>query len=135
MGRPANEGYSDEEIDSLGKEMMQWIKKVDKDNSVVHLSQFYCEIKDISYSQWKSLIQRKTFIPYYEKALLWMGRKIMMNKNLRESYGNRFLGIYFAEIREYERDKSREKIQDELELKKADAQQMASAIEVSLNGS
>jgi len=41
----------------------------------------------------------------------------MRDKNLPQSYGNRFLAMYNSELREFEREVSREKISDEIELK------------------
>lgn len=104
-GRPPNEGFSDPELLILGEELLQWMKDCDADPKcdVVHLSEWYSEKKNISPTQWKSLlIARECFLPYYDKARVWMGKRLMKNKDLAPSYGNRFLGIYMKEVHEHE---------------------------------
>ena len=119
-GRPPNPGYSDAEVIQLGEEMLQWIRDCDNNPKcdVVHLSEFYSEIKGIAYSQWKSLINdRSCFLPYYEKAKEWMGKRILKNTNLPTAYGSRFLNIYFKEIRDTEREIMKEKVDYEISKK------------------
>ena len=84
---------------------------------MVHLSEWYSEIKEISRAQWKSIIQRDCFLPYYERALNWMGVKLLKNKRLSIAYGSRFLGIYFNEVKEYERDILQHKVDYEYRQK------------------
>lgn len=124
-GRPYNEGFSNEEIIQIGKDLLTWIKECDeKKSEVVHLSQFYSELKEICYSQWQSIIRRDCFLPYYDRAREWMGKRILNNKELPQSYGNRFLGIYFKEIKDNEREIVEHKVDYEIKKKKeADATQ------------
>ncbi len=113
-GRPSNKGYSDEELMTLGDEMLAWMDKVDEEGrEVVHLSEWYRK-KKISRSQWNSITERGCFLDYYEQAVEWMGCKLLKNKNLPTPYGSRFLGIYFREVRSYEIKLSQEKIDYEL---------------------
>lgn len=129
-GCPPNEGFADTDLVRLGQELLKWIKLQDSPDSkrkIVHLSQWYSEVKDISYSQWKSLIQRDSFIPYYEKAKSWIGTKILENEKFPTSYGNRFLSIYFKEIRDSEREEFEHKIDYENE-KKAEATKNSNSI-------
>jgi hypothetical protein len=119
-GRPANPGYSNDELIILGNELVDWMEKVDaRGLEVVHLSEWYSGIKGIPRAQWKSIIQRDCFLPYYERAISWIGVKILKSKQLPTAYGSRFLGIYFSEIREHEREITEQKIDYELG-KKAD---------------
>src|SRR5690348_12239054 len=92
-GRPPNEGQSTEELIQLGKDLMQWMKEQDANpkSNVVHLSEFYSEVKDLSPSQWDAIRKRDCFLQYYEKAIIWMGKRTLKNKDLSPSYGNRFL--------------------------------------------
>ncbi|HSX38122.1 MAG TPA: hypothetical protein VLE95_04745 [Chlamydiales bacterium] len=117
-GRPPNCGFSNHELLVLGEELLLWMEQTDENGTeVVHLSEWYSAIKHIPRSQWKSLIQRDCFLPYYEKAMDWLGVKLLKNKNLPVAYGSRFLGIYFREIREYEQTVMQEKIDYELAQK------------------
>ncbi len=117
-GRPPNPGYTNDEVIVLGEELITWMKKVDEEGfEVVHLSEWYSGVRGIPRTQWKSIIQRDCFLPYYERAIIWIGVKILKNKHLPTAYGSRFLGIYFSEVREYEREIAEHKIGYELEKK------------------
>jgi hypothetical protein len=103
----------------LGEDLLSWMKKKDESKEeVVHLSEFYSEEKGISPSYWKdNLADRECFRSYYERALVWMGKKLLKNKRLSPTYGSRFLGIYFKEVAEYEFEQSKKKIDYEAEKK------------------
>lgn len=119
-GRPPKEGYSEQEVIALGEELLAWMRACDanKDCDVVHLSEFYCEIKDIVPSYWdKCITKRACFSGYYEKALRWMGKRLLKNKNLPTSYGNRFLPIYYKEVHDIEFEQEKRKIDYMVEKK------------------
>lgn len=119
MARPPIYG-TNEELEALGKEMLQWIEDKEDDEKIVHLSQFYIKVKDMCRSEWRSIRQRAAFLPYYEKALELLGCKMITNSKLPQSYGNRFLPVYFSDVRESEREIAKEKVQDEIDIKKAE---------------
>ena len=122
-GRPPKEGFSDEECIALGEELFAWMEECDEDKKcdVVHLSEWYSEIKGITPSYWKdSLKHRPSFSSYYEKAHMWMGKRILKNKNLPPSYGNRFLPIYFKEVSDIEFEQRKREI-DYIDDKKKNA--------------
>lgn len=118
-GRPPNKGYSKEEVIALGEEFLKWMRDQDADpkSDVVHLSEWYSEIKQIPCSQWESIIVRDCFIGYYERAKKWMGKRTLKNKDLPPSYGNRFIGIYFKEVRDHERSEMEHKVEYEIKKK------------------
>jgi hypothetical protein len=118
-GRPPNPGFADEDLLKLGEELMQWMKMQDDDprSDVVHLSEWYSEIKNISPTQWESICIRKCFNGYYDKARIWMGKRLLKNKDLHQSYGNRFLNIYFKDVKKEERESVEHKIDYELKKK------------------
>jgi len=120
-GRPPAPGFEDENVIKLGEELLDWMRACDADKKcdVVHLSEFYSEIKGIAPSQWDSLTHRSCFHCYYERAKKWMGKRIMKNKNLSPTYGSRFLGIYCKEVTEHEFEVAKKKIDYELERKAA----------------
>lgn len=118
-GRPPTI-MSNEDVIKLGEELLQWMEDNKKNKDVVHLSQFYSEYKGMCRSDWKSISQRVEFLPYYEKSIEWIGTKILTNDRVPSSYGNRFLNIYFKDVREMEREVNKEKIEDEVAIKKAE---------------
>ena len=118
-GRPPKI-LSNEEIIELGEELLKWMEDNKKNKDIVHLSQFYSEYKGICRSDWRAIVQRLEFLTYYEKALEWMGTKTLTNDRVPSSYGNRFLNIYFKDVREMEREVNKEKVEDEVAIKKAE---------------
>jgi len=119
-GRPPNPGFSDEEVIALGEELMRWCEEQDNNekSDVVHLSEWYSEIKKIAPSQFESLRGRPCFVDYYERAIKWMGKRILKNTKMPSAYGSRFLGIYFREVKEHEMDTVEHKIDYEIKKKK-----------------
>lgn len=102
-GRPPHEDWPEEQVIALGEELKQWMKKADEEKRIVwHLSEFYSEYKDIARSRWNKITERNCFRDYYEKALSWMGRRTMQNKELPTAYGSRFLGIYNKDVTAHE---------------------------------
>lgn len=117
-GRPPNPGFADADLKKLGEELLIWCKKKEKSRKeVVHLSEFYSELKGIPYSQWESIIHRECFLGYYEKARSWMGKNILKNDRLATCYGNRFLGMYCKDLNLHERQQVEHKIDYELKRK------------------
>ena len=113
-GRPPLPGNSDEDLIKIGYMLLEWMKKCDEnDIEVVHLSQF-CEYADIDPIDWNNYRVRPCFNSYYARARQWIGRRMLVNKNIPTEYGKRFLGMYFKEIVEHEH-----------EIKDRDAQRLA----------
>ena len=127
-GRPPLPGNSRPELEILGKELLAWMaeedKKAKKDTNhkpILHLSQWYSGIRNISRSNWETIRQNPGFLPYYEKALEWLGVKMLGNEGLPTAYGSRFLSIYFKDVRVAEREAIEHKIDYEIK-KKQDAE-------------
>jgi hypothetical protein len=114
-GRPPNPGFSNEELVKLGEELLKWCSDNEENDKIVHISQFYVKEKDIAPTQWDSICARDSFLPYYQKATKWMAIKIMTNKRLSESYGNRYLGMYDRALHQYEKEKVEHKIDYQIE--------------------
>jgi len=109
-GRPRLAEWPENKTVALGEELLGWLRR--KENAdVVHLSEFYSGLKDISRSQWHTLRQRPEFLHYYEMALEMVGCLIIRNKDIPTAYGSRFLAIYFKDLREHEREIKREEIE------------------------
>lgn len=119
LGKGRRPEVSDEDVILLGEELFTWMKEIDeKKIKVVHLSEWYSYIKHIDPKEWDNLIKRACFLRYYNRAIRWMGNKMIKNKDFPQAYGSRFLGIYFKDVREHEKEISREKL--DLEKEKID---------------
>ena len=107
--------HTDEQVHQLGKELLEWLK--DSNNDVWHLSDWYYGVKEMLYPEWEALRHRVEFLQYYKSAVQLMGTLMMKNTKMPTAYGSRFLNIYFAEVREIERQIAFEKIDHEAEVK------------------
>lgn len=101
MARPRSISLSPEEMIALGEEMMNWLKE--NEHYVLHLSDWYTLHKGFTYNEWKSFIVKDEFYPYYEKALKFVGRKCLDKESkLREATAQRFLRVYYKDVKEEE---------------------------------
>lgn len=116
-GRPPNPGFADEDLHDLGEELLEWCEANKNNNNIVHLSQWYAQVKQIPLSQWISIIKREHFVAYYEYAKEWMGVRVLTNSKLSESYGNRYLGMYHKDMHEHEMQKMERKVDYEVKKK------------------
>lgn len=117
-GRPPNQGFSEKEVIALGEELIEWINdpKINADDKIVHLSQWYSYIKNIRPKEWDALQKRDCFLPYYEKAMRWMGNKLLTNKAVPPAYGSRFIGIYFRDVHGHEKEIKDEDVESKKQL-------------------
>jgi hypothetical protein len=98
-GCPRTVSDSPEENIELGEKMIQWVTE----NNPIHLSQWYSLEMFFTYNEWKTLIKRKEFIPYYEKALYLVGLKYLdKTSNIREGISQRWQRVYFKDLKEEE---------------------------------
>lgn len=113
VGGKRNTTFTKEEIESFGEELLKWIKECDAnpEKNPIHLSEWYYEIKDFTPWEWDVLRKNDCFFQYYDRAKKWLGRRTILNKSIKESYGNRFLGIYFSDLREHEKQIALEKLE------------------------
>lgn len=107
-GAPRTTSPSDEELEILGQEMIDWVKA----NEPIHLSQWYSMIKKMTYEQWKAIIQIKVFLPYYQEALQRVGMKYL-DGTINPSIAQRWQRVYFKDLKEEEN----EKLELEIKLK------------------
>lgn len=99
MARPRTTCPGDEELEELGKEMVQWVIE----NNPVHLSRWYSIKKGILYNCWKAMIQKESFLPYYEQALLLIGYQYLLKDSvINPSISQRWQRIYFKDLRDEE---------------------------------
>ncbi|MDE1970983.1 MAG: hypothetical protein KGI50_05410 [Patescibacteria group bacterium] len=106
--------WTDEEVIALGEELLIWMQKNDKNKDIVHASNFYGAEKGIPKSEWKKILQRAYFLPYYEQLLEWLGRKLINNRNISTRIADRFIDMYLTDLLDHEK----EKLKTQLELER-----------------
>jgi hypothetical protein len=95
-GCPRTVSFSVEKMIELGKEMVAWVKE----HKPIHLSMWYQQEKDFTDKQWETFIDRKEFVPYYEKALKLVGYAyIDKNSNVDPRLKERWQRVYFKDLR------------------------------------
>ena len=99
VGRPPNL-FSGEQVNELGKDLLIWLENEGKDYFMFEY--WYYNKHGMFRADWKALIQRTEFLPYYEVARKKMSHNMVQNKDVPQSYGNRYLGLYDDHIKEYE---------------------------------
>jgi hypothetical protein len=110
-GRPPKL-FTTEETIVLGEDLLRWINQ-EGSGTLVWVDWYY-DLHKMFRDDWKALVQRPEFLPYYEIARKKMTRNITLNDNIPQSYGNRYLNYYDDELLEHEegikdRDASRGK--------------------------
>lgn len=102
LARTRNSEISQQDLEALGKEMVEWVTK----KKPLHLSHWYTREKHIIYKDWKNLIQFKEFLPYYEKAISVVAENCL-DGTIDKSIAQRFLRIYFKDIKDDENEKAK----------------------------
>lgn len=108
-GRPRNaEPLSEEETIKLGQELVAWATYADtpkpkKTDKRVCMSSFYSLKKMILRKDWKTIVQRREFLPYYESAQAALAENIN-NDMVKEGYGNRYLRLVQRDLVEEENE-------------------------------
>jgi len=126
-GAPRTVCPEKDDLIELGKEMVEWVI----DNKPFHLSAWWRGHLGLPYSTYKSMTQRKEFIPYHDKAMGLISQNYL-NGNVPPAIASRFVRLYFADLcnkededvtADHERKKELIRLSAEL---KADAQQVVS---------
>lgn len=114
-GAPRTVSFSVEEMEILGQEMVDWVVL----NKPIHLCEWYTILKKYTYKEWKAFIQRPEFLPYYEQALKLTGLQYLKKGEIEPGIANRFVRIYFADLRDEENETKKMNAVIEAEAKKA----------------
>lgn len=105
-GRPRYvEPVSKEECDNLGKELVKWATEPTEEKRT-SLGFWYSLEKGILRRQWKALIQRPEFLPYYESAQLALARKLH-NDELEKGMAQRYLRLFDRDLVEEENEQAK----------------------------
>jgi len=95
--------YSDEEAAELGEDLIRWLKSPEGKSNAMWVNWYFLK-HSMFREDWHALIKRSIFRPYYECARQLMANNIMLNKEIAQSYGNRYLHRYDDELNKDEED-------------------------------
>lgn len=114
-GRPRERIPEKEELISLGKDLLEWAEGEPEKGE--HRNR-WCDWYSIRHffisSQWKLMVQKPEFRPYYEKAQSYLGNRWIYG-DINPSISHRFLRVYCLEMKEDE-DELKEKANEKLAL-------------------
>lgn len=89
-----------DDLIAFGEEMVEFFEK---NPHTLHINQWYCRIKGVIYKDWKAMIQKPEFIPYYERAASIVALNYVdKTSNMREGASQRFLRVYYKDVRDCE---------------------------------
>lgn len=97
-GRPPLK-IPDEDLDRLGVDLLTWLDGAGKDE--IFFQDWFFDKQGFSRADWKLLIKREGFRPYYEIARKKMARNLMKG-DIEKSYIHRYLTIYDDELDDHE---------------------------------
>lgn len=105
MGRPRTTTPEDDELEKLGSELVKWATEPCKDLRF-HLKQWWCLEKGLLKKQWDLMCEKPIFQAYYERAQTALSRRYV-DGSINASIANRFVRLYFPEVRKEEDEKAK----------------------------
>lgn len=114
-GRPRTSIPEKEELIELGKDLLAWASEKKKGELRCRWCEWYACRHFFVRAQWKHMIEKEEFRPYYEAAQPYLAEK-WIDGTINQSIAHRYLRIYDPELREEEN-----KDLDDNELRKAAA--------------
>lgn len=94
--------YEREELPPLGEDLLEWVDTDGKESLM--FVEWYHNKHGMFLQDWKELIQRPDFRPYYDIARRKLASNVVKNKDIPQSYGNRYLGMYDRDVHDYEQE-------------------------------
>jgi len=114
-GRPRTSVPDREELIKLGEDLLEWASTKAKGELRCRWCEWYAKKHFFIRKQWKHMIEKEEFRPYYEAAQVFLGEK-WIDGTIHQSIAQRYLRIYDPELTEQE-----DKDKDADELRKAAA--------------
>lgn len=121
-GRPRTTTPPPKEVVKLGQEMVKWFK-TEPVRKKYHLNQWWSLEKEMLKSEWDALCQKDEFLAYYERARHIVAQRYI-DGSINPSIAQRFLRLYYPELKKDEDDKMKQRIAYEIELRQAAAQSL-----------
>ena len=101
MVRPRTSVPEDEELIKLGEDLVQWASEKKKGELRCRWCEWFARRHFFIRAQWKHMIEKESFRPYYEMAKSYLGDKYI-DGTINASIAQRYLKIYDPEVRESE---------------------------------
>ena len=114
-GRPRTSVPEKAELIELGEDLLLWASEKKKGELRCRWCEWYAKRHFFVRAQWKHMIEKEEFRPYYEAAQVFLGEK-WIDGTINQSIAQRYLRIYDPEVREQE-----DKDENDKELRKASA--------------
>ena len=116
-GRPRTVSPSPEECIKLGEDLVKWATEPTSEFRCL-VGQWYSLKHGMTRSDWKTLIQRSEFVPYYNQAMQALAVKAI-DGTMEKSFGHRYIRLYDRELIESENEQAK----IDADLKKSELQQ------------
>lgn len=100
-GRPRTSVPEKDELIELGKDLLAWASEKQKGELRCRWCEWYAKKHFFIRAQWKHMIEKPEFRPYYETAQAYLADK-WINGTINQSIAHRYLRIYDPELREHE---------------------------------
>jgi hypothetical protein len=114
-GRPRTCVPEREELIKLGEDLLEWASTKVKGELRCRWCEWFAKKHFFIRKQWKHMIEKEEFRPYYEAAQVFLAEK-WIDGTIHQSIAQRYLRIYDPELTEQE-----DKDKDADELRKAAA--------------
>lgn len=114
-GRPRTSVPEKGELIKLGEDLLEWAASKGKGELRCRWCEWYAKKHFFIRAQWKHMIEKEEFRPYYEAAQPYLADK-WIDGTINQSIAQRYLRIYDPELRE-----SEDKDAENNELRKAAA--------------
>lgn len=115
-GRPRTMVPEKKELIELGEDLVNWIENADPKFPKYFWAEWYTSRGYIR-AQWKKMIEKEEFRPYYETAQYHMA-KPYVNGTVNPSIAHRFIRLYCPDVKEEENEESAYKEKVKVEVAK-----------------
>lgn len=100
-GRPRTSVPEKEELIKLGEDLLSWASEKKKGELRCRWCEWYARKHFFIRAQWKHMIEKPEFRPYYETAQTFLAEK-WIDGTINQSIAHRYLRIYDPELKEHE---------------------------------
>lgn len=100
-GRPRESVPEKAELIELGKDLLAWAAEKKKGELRARWCEWYSRKHFFIRAQWKHMIEKPEFRPYYESAQTFLADK-WIDGTINQSIAHRYLRIYDPELKEHE---------------------------------
>lgn len=114
-GRPRTSVPEKAELIELGEDLLAWASEKKKGELRCRWCEWFAKKHFFIRAQWKHMIEKEEFRPYYESAQVFLAEK-WIDGTINQSIAHRYLRIYDPELKEHE-----DKDAEATELRKASA--------------